>query len=129
MGLIGKETPTFQWSAVSDDSGIYYSLQVAASDDLADTGEFADPLIAVAHLTETTYTLEETEALPVGNYYWIVQAVDGADNGSGWSAARSFRVGLLPLWAFIVIIVAVVVLFAALIAIRVRRRVIYYDGW
>lgn len=129
LGLIGKETPTFQWSAVSDDSGIYYSLQVAASDQLASTGGFANPLVAVTDLTETKYTLDETGALPVGNYYWIVQAVDGADNQSGWSAARSFRVGLLPLWAFIVIIVAIVVLVGALIAIRVRRRVIYYDGW
>jgi hypothetical protein len=129
MGLIGKETPTFQWSAVSDDSGIYYSLQVAASDDLAATGGFADPLIVVTDLTETTYTLEDTEALPVGNYYWIVQAVDGADNGSDWSAARSFRVGLLPLWAFVVIIIAVVVLIGALIRALLVRRSIYYDDW
>jgi hypothetical protein len=129
MGLIGQETPTFQWSAVSDDSGIYYSLQVAATDDFAATGEFVDPLIAVSGLTETTYTLEETEALPLGNYYWIVRAVDGADNGSGWSAARSFRVGLLPLWAFIVIIIAIVVLIGAVIRALLVRRSIYYDNW
>jgi len=58
-----------------------------------------------------------------------VQTVDGADNESGWSAVRSFRVGLMPLWAFVVIIVAVVVLLAALITVRVRRRIIYYDNW
>ena len=129
MGLIGKEMPTFQWFSISDDSGVYYSLQVAASDDLAATGEFVDPLVSVSGLTETTYTLQEPQALPLGNYYWIVQAVDGADNESDWSAARSFRVGLLPLWAFIVIIVAIVVLIGALIRALVVRRSIYYDRW
>jgi hypothetical protein len=129
MGLIGKETPAFQWSAVSDDSGVCYSLQIATSDDLAATGEFVDPLVSVSGLTETTYTLQETQALPLGKYYWIVQAVDGADNGSGWSAAHSLRIGLLPLWAFIVIIVAVVVMIGALIRVLVVRRSIYYDNW
>jgi len=128
VGLIAKETPTFEWSAVSDDSGVHYRLQIAASDDVTASGGFADPLISVSGLTETTYTLEETQALSIGSYYWIVQAVDEAQNESDWTTARSFRVGLLPLWAFIVIIVAVVVLFAALIRARVRRR-IYYDGW
>ena len=129
MGLIGKEAPAFQWSSISDDSGVYYSLQIASSDAVTATGEFVDPLVSVSGLTETTYTVEETEALPLGGYYWIVQTVDGADNESGWSAVRSFRVGLMPLWAFVVIIVAVVVLLAALITVRVRRRIIYYDNW
>jgi hypothetical protein len=129
MGLVGKETPTFQWSTVSDDSGVHYSLQVATSDDLTATGEFLNPLIAVTGLTETTYTLGETEALPLGTYYWIVQSVDGADNESDWSTAGSFRIGFLPLWAFIVIIVAVVVLIGALIRALLVRRSIYYDNW
>ncbi len=129
VGFLGKETPTFRWSAVSDNSGVYYSLEIAASDDLTATGEFVDPLVSVSGLTETTYTLEETQALPLGGYYWIVRAVDGAENGSGWSAARSFRIGLLPLWAFIVIIVAIVVLLGALIRALLVRRSIYYDNW
>jgi hypothetical protein len=129
VGLIRKETPTFQWSSISDDSGVYYSLQIATSDDLTVTQGFVDPLIAVSGLTETTYTLEETKALPVGNYYWIVQAVDGADNESGWAPVGSFRIGLVPLWAFVVIIVAVVVLIAALIRVVLMRRSIYYDNW
>jgi hypothetical protein len=129
VGLMGKETPTFEWSAVSDDSGVHYRLQVATSDDVTATGEFVDPLVSVSGLTETTYTLEETQALPLGRYYWIVQAVDEAQNESGWSAARSFRIGLLPLWAFILIIVAIVVLIGALIRALVVRRSIYYDNW
>jgi hypothetical protein len=123
MGLIGKETPTFQWSAVSDDSGVYYSLQVATSDDFDESSMIA----SVTGLTGTSYTLDE--ALPLGTYYWIVQAVDGADNESGWAAVGSFRIGLLPLWAFVVIIIAVVVLIGALIRALLVRRSIYYDDW
>jgi hypothetical protein len=123
MGLIGKEMPTFQWSAVSDDSGIYYSLQVATSNDFDESSMVA----SVTDLTGTSYTLDE--ALPLGTYYWSVQAVDGADNESGWAAVRSFRIGLLPLWAFIVIIVAIVVLIGAVIRVLLVRRSIYYDNW
>jgi len=123
VGLIGRRvTPTFEWSAVSDDSGVYYSLRLATSDDFDESSMIA----SVAGLIETSYTLDR--ALPYGTYYWTVQAVDGADNESGWATAGSLRIGLLPLWAFVVIIVAVVVLLAALIAVRIRRRVIYYDG-
>ena len=124
VGLIGSEVaPTFRWSAVSDDSGVHYRLQIATSPDFDEPSMIA----SVTGLTGTSYTIDE--ALPMGSYYWTVQAVDGAENESDWTAARSFRIGLLPLWAFVVIIVAVVVLLAALIRIRVRRRIIYYDGW
>jgi hypothetical protein len=124
VGTIGRAViPTFQWAAVSDDSGVTYSLRVATSDDFDESSMIA----SVADLTETSYTLD-TELL-YGTYYWTVQAVDGAENESGWGTASSLQIGLLPLWAFIVIIVAVVVLIGALIAVRVRRRVIYYDGW
>jgi membrane protein YdbS with pleckstrin-like domain len=42
---------------------------------------------------------------------------------------NSLRVGLLPLWAFIAIIVVIAVLLVALIRALVKRRSIYYDGW
>ena len=126
MGLRGKVTPTFEWSEVSDDSGVRYSLQIATSENVTASGEFVDPMVSVAGLVETSYTLEETEALPLGTYYWIVQAVDGAENESGWTVARSFRVGLLPLWGFIAAIAAAVVLLVALIRLLVRRRIYYY---
>jgi len=126
VGLRGKVTPTFEWSEVSDDSGVRYSLQIATSENVTATGEFVDPLVSVAGLVETSYTLEETEALPLGIYYWIVQAVDGAENESGWTAAYSFRAGLLPLWGFIAAIAAAVVLIGALVRLLVRRRIYYY---
>lgn len=125
VGLRGSVTPTFEWSAVSDDSGVSYNLQIATSANVTATGEFVEPIISVNGLAGTSYTV--TEALPHGIYYWIVQAVDGAENGSGWTAARSFRVGSLPLWVFIVAIVVIAVLLVALIRALVRRRRYYYE--
>jgi hypothetical protein len=124
LGFIGDVAPTFEWCEVSDDSGVRYSLQIATSDDFA-----ASSIIAsVTGLTETGYTLNET--LPNGAYYWKVEAVDGAENESGWTAARSFRVGFLPRWGFILIIAAVAaVLLAFGIRALVKRRSIYYDRW
>lgn len=124
LGFMGEVTPTFEWSAVSDDSGVRYSLQVATSNDFA-----ASSIIrSVTDLTETSYTMDE--ALPNGSYYWIVEAVDGAENESGWTATRSFRVGLVPRWTFIIIIAAVAgVLLALVIRALVKRRSIYYDRW
>jgi len=129
MGITGKVTPTFEWSEVSDDSGVLYTLQIATNENVTATGEFADPLVSVAGLAGTSYTLEETEALPLGTYYWIVQAVDGAENESDWTEAHSFRAGLLPLWALIAIIVVIAVFLVALIRHLVLRRTIYYDRW
>jgi hypothetical protein len=129
VGLIGSVTPTFEWSEISDDSGVFYNLQIATSADVTATGEFADPKVSVAGLVGTNYTLNATEALSYGTYYWIVEAVDGAENESGWTAARSLRAGLLPKWALIAIIVAIVVLIGALIRSLLIRRSIYYDHW
>jgi hypothetical protein len=130
LGLIGKVTPTFEWSAVSDTSGVaYYRLQIAASTNVNASGEFADPLVSKDGLVGTSYTLEETEALPYGNYYWMVQAVDSAENKSDWTEANSFRADLLPQWGLIAAAVAIVLLLVALIRLLLRRRDIFYDRW
>jgi len=129
VGVRGKVTPTFEWSQVSDDSGVCYNLQIATSDEVTANGEFVEPMISIIDLTENSYTLEEKDALSYGTYYWTVQSVDGAENEGEWSAPRSFRVGLLPRWGFIVIIVLAVVLFLALIRALIIRRSIYYDRW
>jgi len=127
VGFIGKIRPIFEWSEVSDDSGVYYSLQIAASDNVTTTGEFADPILLKERLVGTNYTLNATEALPYGTYYWIVQTVDRAENAGNWTAARSFHAGFLPLWGFIVAIVAIVVLIGALVYFFIiRRRTHYY---
>lgn len=124
-GFIGRVRPTFEWSAVSDDSGVSYNLQIAHSSNSTASG-FANPVISVTGIVGTNYTLERTEALSYGTYYWIVQAVDGADNHSGWTAARSFHAGRLPLWAFVLIIVAAVAGIGTAIYFFVIRRRVYY---
>jgi hypothetical protein len=127
VGFIGKVRPTFNWSAVSDPSGVYYSLQIAASANVTDSGEFVHPLVSVADIVGTNYTLNATQALPYGTYYWIVRAVDRAANAGNWTATRSFHAGLLPLWAFIAAIVAIVMLIGTLVYFFViRRRIRYY---
>jgi hypothetical protein len=126
VGFVGKVRPTFEWSAVSDPSGVYYSLQIATSANITTEG-FADPIVSVPDIVGTNYTLNATEALPYGTYYWIVQAVDRAENAGNWTAARSLHAGLLPLWVFIASIVAIVVLIGALVYFFViRRRTRYY---
>jgi len=125
-GFVGKVTPTFIWEEVEDPSGVYYSLQIATSDNVTDTGEFADPIVSVTGLVGTNYTLEKTEALSYGTYYWIVQAVDRAENAGNWTAVYSFRAGLLPLGAFIAIIIAIVVLIGAAVYFFIIRRKTYY---
>ena len=126
-GFIGKIRPTFEWSEVSDDSGVYYSLQIATTANFTATEGFADPIVSISKIVGTNYTLQKTEALPYGTYYWIVQAVDRAENESGWTTARSFRAGILPLWAFIVIIVAIVAgIGTAVYFFVIRKRIYYY---
>ncbi|MGB2856047.1 MAG: IPT/TIG domain-containing protein, partial [Dehalococcoidia bacterium] len=118
VGFIGKVRPTFEWSEVSDDSGVYYSLRIWTGNNVTKVSKVG--------LVGTNYTLNDIEALPQGTYSWSVQAVDGADNESGWTEPRSFRIGVIPLWAFIIIIVVVAGGIGAVIYFRVIRQRIYY---
>jgi len=97
VGFFRRATPTFEWEEVFDLSGVYYSIKVATSPDF----EPDSIVVSATGLTGTSYTPEEP--LPNDTYYWTVQAVDGAENESGWTDARRMRVGRLPMWGFIVI--------------------------
>jgi hypothetical protein len=125
VGFIGKVRPTFEWSNVTDPSGVYYSLQIAKSANVTATG-FANFTVSVPRIGGTNYTLNATEALPYGTYYWIVQAIDRAGNAGNWTAVYSFRAALLPLWASILILVAIVVLIGTAVYFFIIRRRIYY---
>ncbi len=116
VGLFGKQTATFTWSEVTDDSGVSYNLQVATGAD------FAQVLMAKEGVSEASYTLTKEEALAYGTYYWRVKAVDDAQNDSGWTTAHSFKSALLPLWAFIAIVALIVALIGALVYLFVFRR-------
>ena len=126
VGFIGRVRPTFNWTAVADVSGVYYSLQISASANVTASGEFVNPIVSKEGLVATNYTLNATEALPYGTYYWIVQAVDGAENESGWTEPRSIRVGVMPLWGFILSVVGAVALIGTAVYYFIIRKRIYY---
>jgi hypothetical protein len=117
IGFIGSQTATFQWTAVTDPSGVSYKLQIAS-----DPSFVSLVVPEISGLTEASYTLPQEQALPYGTYYWRVKAIDGAQNDSGWTTAYSLQSGLLPTWAFIVIIVVIVALIAALLYLFILRR-------
>jgi hypothetical protein len=120
-GFVGKVTPAFEWSAVTDPSGVSYNLEIATSEN------FSEPLVAVTGLTGANYTLPGDEALAYGTYYWRVTAIDGARNDSGWTAPYSFRSGFFPFWASIAIIVLIVALIGFVVYVfAIRRRQYYY---
>jgi len=135
IGLLGKQSPTLTWSVVDDPSGVTYGLQISATPDfsqilISKSGLVAQgsAIIVSSSGPEMSYTLSATEALPFGTYYWRVKAIDGAMNDSGWSASSTFKSGLLPTWALIVIIVLAAVLIGALIYVLIiRDRVGLYD--
>jgi hypothetical protein len=122
VGWLGDATPTFEWSVVTDPSEpVTYSLQIATAE------SFTDPDIVreIANITggdEEMVTYADEESLSHGTYYWRVKAIDSAQNDSGWTAPYSFKVGLLPLWAFIAIIALVVVAIGVLVYVFTRRR-------
>lgn len=126
VGFIGNVTPTFEWSSVTDESGVTYSLQIATSQNsttpLVSPAGFTAPSVSLAGLTAANYTLTKEQSLPHGTYYWIVRAIDGAQNQGNWTSPYSFKAGLLSLWQFIVIIVLAIVLIGVLVYFFVIRR-------
>jgi len=77
--ITSDNTPTFEWTSVSDPSGVTYTLEIIGW--LTKTG-----------LTSPTYTLASDEALPDGTYSWHVQAVDGAGNVGEWSESWTLTI-------------------------------------
>jgi len=59
-------TPTFDWTAIADESGVKYSF------DVDNDADFSSPLVSKSKLYSLSYTLTAEEALPNGNYYWRV---------------------------------------------------------
>ncbi len=81
-------TPTFTWNAAS--GATRYQLQVS------DNTNFSSPFLIDQPVSALTYTVKSPNPpLAYGVYYWRVQALDAADNGSGWSAINTLTVTLL----------------------------------
>jgi len=117
VGLFDRAAPNFQWADVSDPSGVYYSLQVSSQSD------FATTLLSKEDLVESNYTLTDDEALVRGKYYWRIKAVDGAGNDSGWTTPILVKIGLMPVWAFILIaVVAIAFIIRLVFFVRSAKR-------
>jgi hypothetical protein len=114
----------FDWIEVSDDSGISFTLQIAADSD------FNAILLNKVGLETSEYTLTAEEELEPDQtdtpYYWRVKAVDGALNESGWTYPRLFYISssltALPNWALYFLGVVVAVLLGILVYWLSRRR-------
>jgi hypothetical protein len=80
--------PAFDWSDVSDPSGVSYSLQVARDK------AFSQQVLSLPGITTSGYQVAASEAFELmkksSPYYWRVKAVDGAGNESDWTAPFSF---------------------------------------
>ena len=89
--------------------------------------DFSQPVLDKTDIPASHYTLTATEALPRGQYYWRVKAIDGASNESSWSQVRLLKSGLMPLWALVLIILVAIAAVGAgvyfgLLRPRARRR-------
>lgn len=109
QGAFSGAVPTFSWSAVTDPSGVTYTLQVSKD------SKFSTTVIQKTGLTATTHTAVGKEKLGSGVYYWRVKATDGASNESAWSQLFSLKVGILPAWMPLWMLIAMVVVGLAII--------------
>jgi hypothetical protein len=116
---------TFDWTDVSDPSGVTYTLQVAQ-----DSG-FNFIVVYKEGIQESEYRLTEMERLspttgdPENPYYWRVKALDGAENESKWSSISTFYVGgfLQAWWVFLLIIGGILILLIGIFTgMRLRPR-------
>jgi len=81
--LTNDRSPTFDWTDVTDDSGVTYWLQVD------NNSSFSSREIDQSGLSSSTYTLT-WDLWQDGTYYWRVKAEDGAGGESDWSAVWQF---------------------------------------
>lgn len=114
VGFMGDTKATFKWGDVTSPNGITYDLQIS------DQSSFSKTLVSHTKLSDSKYTLSEAEALPNGEYYWRVRAVDGAANASEWGQTATIKVGFITLSTIIWIIGSII---ALLIVIAVISRV------
>ncbi len=117
VGFMGDTKVVFKWTTVTSRNGVSYEIEVS------DQSNFAKKLVAHAKLVEPMYTLTEAEALPNGEYFWHVRAVDGAGNTSEWSPTASLKVGFMTPTTLIIIGVGIV---ALLIIVAILNRLSHH---
>lgn len=106
----------FEWTPVSDPSGVAYTLEIA------EDSKFSNIVMSQANIVANYVDItEESKVLPGREkaYYWRVKAVDRASNESGWSLVSSFYkghtfftiIGNMPEWVKWVLIILGLCLF------------------
>jgi hypothetical protein len=120
-GIQAEPTPVFQWSSMTDPSGLTYSLQIAR-----DPG-FSNIVLQKQGLVNPAYKLTDVEQLKDVKksepYFWRVKAIDGASNESSWSSPTSFYVGfVLDSWVIPAIVAFFVVILAVVFFVVLRQR-------
>ncbi|MHB8586434.1 MAG: glycoside hydrolase family 78 protein [Thermoplasmatota archaeon] len=100
--------PTFEWGAVTDPSGVAYTIQygldptftTAGGTGTASAGAGAGSQAVssqggtVEALSQPVYSVPSGSSLASGvTYYWHVRATDGAGNVGAWSPTWSFTTG------------------------------------
>ncbi|MBI2852924.1 MAG: IPT/TIG domain-containing protein [Chloroflexi bacterium] len=116
LGLMGNAKPTLKWSSVNDPSGVTYILQIDTDPD------FSHPILEKQEIPGSRYILTTAEALPRGEYYWRVRAVDGASNPSNWSRVWLLRSGIIGGWTIAIATIVLAALAAGVYFFMVRRR-------
>jgi len=119
FGLIGSKVVKFEWTEVTDESGVIYTLEIAR-----DLNFF--PLEPGMRKTELSNTICMI-SIPPGTYYWRVRAIDRAGNEGPWALSPyPFRVGSLSL-SYIIIGGLLLALILVFIVRAVTRRISDYN--
>jgi len=110
-------TPTFEWTSVSDPSGVTYQIQID------DNIDFSSPVYAVG-LADNTHTLPDENSLAIGTYYWHVRAKDGVGNVGEWSETWNFTV--VPIAAVGALLMSLLMLLPFASILRRQNRRYHY---
>ncbi len=119
FGWLGDQSVTFTWSAVTDLSGVTYTMEVAE-----DLNFFPlKPGMKKVGLTKPDCTL----TVKPGTYYWRIKAIDGAGNEGEWAISPyPFFVGFFSTWMLVAGGLVCLLVFILLIRAFFRRLRDYY---
>ena len=93
---------TFNWQGETGSTTYTYTIEINTT---AGSGN----IWSKSGITESSYTLIESETLSKGTYYWRVKVVDNYGNEGVWSDYIEFRVSPIPTWVWVVIGLVVLV--------------------
>ncbi len=94
--VINDNTLTFDWTDVTDPSGVRYIIQISINQEFS---SHTSPVTSArwdGALLTSTYQVPDTVTQTDGTYYWRVYAIDGAGNVSPSSSVASYTVKTTP---------------------------------